>query len=203
MTQTIAPLGPPPVVGLRMSGGSVPLSAVVPRPRGGCVRGRVLLLNASYEPLAVVTVRRAAVLVLGGKAELLHGHEEQLMRSATIVLAVPSVIRLSRFVLVPYHATVPLTRRAVLRRDRHACSYCGQSASTIDHVVPRSRGGSHAWDNVVACCLACNGRKGDRLLSELGWQLRHTPYTPNGTRAMLARFGEPLPTWSPYLRTAA
>ncbi|MDQ3432187.1 MAG: HNH endonuclease [Actinomycetota bacterium] len=203
MPHTMAPLCPPPVAALGTAAGSITLSAVVPRPRGGSVRGRVLLLNASYEPLAVVTVRRAAVLVLGGKAELLHGHEEQLMRSATIVLAVPSVIRLSRFVLVPYHATVPLTRRAVLRRDRHECAYCGQSASTIDHVLPRSRGGRHIWDNVVACCLGCNGRKGDRLLSELGWRLRHTPYTPNGSRAMLARFGEPLPGWSPYLPMAA
>ena len=133
-----------------------------------------LVLNASFEPLAVVSDRRALVLVLSHKAVLLEesGH---VVHSATRCLALPSVIRLARYVRVPHRAHVPLTRRALFARDRGRCVYCGNTATSVDHVVPRSRGGRHAWDNVVAACGRCNRTKADRTLAELGWRLRAAP----------------------------
>lgn len=158
-----------------------------------------LVLNATYEPLGVVPVRRAVTLLLVGKAEPLHVAERGQIRSASLVLAVPTVIRLSRYVVVPYRSAVPLTRHGVLRRDRGVCAYCGERASSLDHVIPRSRGGRHDWDNVVACCIRCNGRKGNQLLADLGWRLRVQPRVPAGPHVLVARFGEVHPHWAPYV----
>lgn len=161
-----------------------------------------LLLNASFEPLCVVPMKRAVVLVLAEKAEIL---EEAcgVIRSASMAVPVPSVIRLTTYVRVPYRARLPLTRRALLARDGHRCAYCGRSADTIDHVVPRSRSGRHEWENVVAACRLCNGRKGDRLVAELGWVLRTTPTVPRGTRWLVVGVGRIDPSWEPYLTQAA
>ena len=104
----------------------------------------------------------------------------RVLHSERAELPVPSVIRLVHFVRVPYRNRVPLSRRAVFARDGHRCQYCSRAAENIDHVVPRSRGGPHAWDNVVASCRACNSRKEDRLLSEAGLRLRHPPREPTG-----------------------
>ena len=125
---------------------------------------RALVLNASYEPLCVVSTRRALMLVLDEKAELLHATDGQ-FRSARATVPEPSVVRLAHFIKVPYRARIALNRRAVFARDGHRCQYCGKPAENIDHVVPRSRGGTHSWDNVVAACRPCNTRKEDRLLS--------------------------------------
>src|SRR5436190_476279 len=107
-----------------------------------------LVLNATYEPLCVVPLRRAVVLVMAEKAVLVEAGDG-LVRSAHTSMPIPSVVRLSRYVRVPYRRDVPLTRRAVLDRDTHICAYCGSRAETIDHVRPRSRGGLHIWTNVV------------------------------------------------------
>ena len=140
-----------------------------------------LVLNATYEPLCVVTLRRAVVLVLAEKAVVVE-ESDAVMHSARAAVPIPSVVRLSRYVRVPYRREVPMTRRAVLDRDGHRCVYCGVRADTIDHVRPRSRGGQHIWTNVVAACARCNHRKGDRLLAELGWQLAAAPVQPSGDR---------------------
>ena len=104
---------------------------------------RVLLLNVTYEPLTTVGLRRAVCLVLGGKAEVVHDDVEgAVLHAASVALATPSVIRLSRYVRVPYRNRVPLTRAALMRRDNYRCAYCGRRAETIDHVIPRSRGGA-------------------------------------------------------------
>jgi len=161
-----------------------------------------LLLNASFEPLCVVPMKRAVVLVLAEKAEILEA-ANGLVRSASTAVPVPSVIRLTTYVRVPYRARLPLTRRALLARDSHRCAYCSRSADTIDHVVPRSRHGRHEWENVVAACRVCNGRKGDRLLAELGWALRATPTVPRGTRWLVVGVGRIDPAWEPYLAQAA
>ncbi len=129
-----------------------------------------LVLNATYEPLCVVSSRRAIVLVLGGKAVAVEATEEQ-VHSARLTLHVPVVVRLTRFVRVPYRPHVPLTRRAVFARDGGRCVYCSGPATSIDHVVPRSRGGEHVWENVVSCCRRCNHAKADRGLVELGWRM--------------------------------
>jgi 5-methylcytosine-specific restriction endonuclease McrA len=157
-----------------------------------------LVLNATYEPLCVVPLRRAVVLVLAEKAVVVEAGQT-MMHSERTSIAIPSVVRLSRYVRVPYRREVPLTRRAVLERDEHRCVYCGARADTIDHVRPRSRGGPHAWTNVVAACGRCNHKKGDRLLTELGWHLNPPPMEPPATVAVVLGWTKRDPAWQPYL----
>jgi 5-methylcytosine-specific restriction endonuclease McrA len=166
---------------------------------------RVLLLNATYEPLALVTDRRAVVLILAGRAEAVAVRPDPpVFRSAQLNIEVPSIVRLCRMVRIPRWArTPPLTRRAVLRRDSGTCAYCSQAADTVDHVVPRSRGGRHEWTNVVASCKRDNLLKGDQLLSELGWSLPFTPLAPDGHLWRLRHLAEIDPLWEPYLAAAS
>jgi 5-methylcytosine-specific restriction endonuclease McrA len=159
---------------------------------------RALVLNATYEPLCVVSTRRALLLVLQAKAELLSG-TGRVYHSARTSLAEPSVVRLAYFVRVPHQAHVALNRRAIFARDGHRCQYCGAQAENIDHIVPRSKGGLHAWDNVVAACRRCNARKRDHLLEDSGMKLRHLPCAPRGRQWALAALGTVAPDWEPYL----
>jgi 5-methylcytosine-specific restriction endonuclease McrA len=160
--------------------------------------GAALVLNATYEPLCVVPLRRAVVLVLAEKAVVIESSDD-VMHSERLSLPIPTVVRLSRYVRVPYRREVPLTRRAVLERDGHGCVYCGTRADTIDHVRPRSRGGQHVWTNVVAACARCNHRKGDRLLAELGWHLSTPPVQPPATVAVVMGWSVRDPSWAQYL----
>jgi 5-methylcytosine-specific restriction endonuclease McrA len=165
---------------------------------------RVLLLNATFEPLAVVTAKRAVVLMLTGKAECVQAALEGVFHSESLTIVAPSVMRLSRYVRVPYRRPVPMTRAGVLRRDGRRCAYCTRRADTIDHVVPRSRGGGHTWENCVAACRACNSRKADRLLDELGWSLRVKPCAPHrAPGGVMVLTVEPHPAWEPWLGVAA
>ncbi len=166
---------------------------------------RVLLLNATYEPLALVSERRAVVLLLDGRAEAVAFRPAaSVFRSAQLRVEVPAIVRLSRMVRIPRWArTPPLTRRAVLRRDGGVCAYCADAADTIDHVVPKSRGGRHEWTNVVASCKRHNLMKGDQLLSELGWTLSFTPWAPDGHLWRLRHLQEVDPLWEPYLAAAS
>jgi 5-methylcytosine-specific restriction endonuclease McrA len=158
--------------------------------------GRALVLNASHQPLAVVSARRAVVLMLKDKAEVLVPNG-QVFRSERIWMEAPSVLRLRHFVRVPYRATAPLTRRAVFARDNWSCQYCGASAENLDHVVPKSRGGTHTWDNVVAACRRCNSRKENRLIEDVGLRLARRPIAPpDGFRLSL---GHLEPEWEPFL----
>jgi 5-methylcytosine-specific restriction endonuclease McrA len=157
-----------------------------------------LVLNATFEPLCVVPLRRAVVLVLAEKAVVVEAGDG-VMRSERTAIQIPTVVRLSHFVRVPYRRDVPLTRRAVLDRDGHVCVYCGIRADTIDHVRPRSRGGLHQWTNVVAACARCNHRKGDRLLAELGWHLAAPPQQPPATVAVVMGWTKRDPSWQRYL----
>ena len=157
-----------------------------------------MLLNASHEPLCVVPMRRAVVLVLKEKAEIVARNGAEL-HSERVTLPVPSVIRLNHYVRVPYRSRVPLSRRAVFARDGHKCQYCNRAAENIDHVMPRSRGGPHAWDNVVASCRSCNARKGDRLPSECGMAPRRQPVAPHATQSLIVSAGPVDPAWHPYL----
>jgi 5-methylcytosine-specific restriction endonuclease McrA len=163
---------------------------------------KVLVLNATYEPLCVVPIRRAVVLVLKRKAEVLHAGERAL-HSERLSFPVPSVIRLAYFVSVPFRARAALNRRAVFVRDGHRCQYCGAVAENIDHVVPRSRGGEHVWENVVAACRPCNSRKEDRLLHEAGLALRRPPVAPKELGWFLVGMATVDPHWEPYLQGAA
>jgi 5-methylcytosine-specific restriction endonuclease McrA len=163
---------------------------------------KALVLNATYEPLCVVSVRRAVVLVLKEKAEVVHATDDEL-HSERRAFAVPSVIRLNYFVRVPFRARAALSRRAVFVRDGHRCQYCGASAENIDHIVPRSRGGEHVWENVVAACRPCNTRKEDRLLHEVGFVLRRKPTAPRELTWVVVAVGTVHPHWEPYLQPGA
>ena len=157
-----------------------------------------LVLNASYEPLGVVPLRRAVVLVLSEKAIVVES-ADFVLHSEHRSLAAPSVVRLARYVRVPYRHRVPLSRRAVMDRDAHRCAYCAAKADTIDHVLPRSRGGRHEWTNVVAACARCNHGKGDRLLSEIGGALRRVPTEPTTAVALVMGWTSRDPSWERYL----
>ena len=156
-----------------------------PRPRAGLRRcyiravSHVLVLNASYEPLNVCSTRRAHVLVWKGKAEVVERLDEPL-RTATNTYTRPHVIRLVTYVRVPRSVKRRISRRALFARDGWRCVYCGDSAGrlTLDHVVPRSRGGDSVWENVVTACAPCNLRKGDRSLEETGFTLTRLPKAP-------------------------
>jgi len=166
---------------------------------------RVLLLNITYEPLTTVGMHRAVCLVLGEKADLVHADIGGLeLHSTTTRLAVPSVIRLRRYVRVPHRSRVPLTRAALMRRDNYLCAYCGIKADTIDHVIPRSRGGLHSWENCVASCTRCNHRKADHLIAELGWTLERDPAAPRGPHwRLIGAINDGDPQWASYLPEAA
>lgn len=138
--------------------------------------GHVLVLNASYEPLNITTWRRAMVMLIKGKAE---GLEHDASRPIRDDILLPTVIRLRQFVRVPYRQ-MPLTRRNVFQRDGHRCQYCGcaDERLSIDHVIPRSRGGADVWENVTTACLPCNVRKGNRTPREAGMPLSRQPHRP-------------------------
>ena len=160
--------------------------------------GRALVLNATYEPIGVVSGRRALILALAEKVEVL-AESGDIWSSAARQMAVPSVVRLRYYVKVPYQRTAPLSRRAVFARDAGCCQYCGRAAESIDHVVPRSKGGPHTWENVVACCRRCNTYKGDRFLRDCSLTLRSTPNAPTQYVWVKVAAGTVPDSWAPYL----
>lgn len=161
--------------------------------------GRSLILNASYEPLCVVPARRALVLVLKSKATILEA-DNGVFRSEKLTLPVPSVVLLNYFVKVPYRArSATLSKRAVFLRDAYECQYCGAGAENVDHIRPRSRGGTHTWDNVVASCRPCNSRKENRSADEVGLKLRRPPSVPQENLFLIISVGKLHPSWTPYL----
>ncbi|MEU1335552.1 HNH endonuclease [Streptomyces sp. NPDC005865] len=158
-----------------------------------------LVLNASFEPLSTVSLNRAVVLVLQDKAVVEHAHPGLRVRAAAIDIPVPRVIRLCRYVRVPFRRQAPWSRRGVLVRDRHRCAYCGRRATTVDHVVPRSQGGADSWLNTVASCALDNHRKANRTPEEAGMPLLRQPFEPTPADAMLLALGRDelasLPEW--------
>jgi 5-methylcytosine-specific restriction endonuclease McrA len=160
------------------------------------------VLNAGYEPLGVVSVRRAAILILSSKAVCV-ADGDGVLHSAREILPVPLVVRLTRHVRVPYRPHVGLSRRAIFARDGGRCAYCAGPAETIDHVVPRSKGGRHTWENVVAACAKCNHTKGDRTVAELGWRLHVAPAPPRGIAWRVLGHRTPDPRWADWLDLAA
>jgi 5-methylcytosine-specific restriction endonuclease McrA len=164
---------------------------------------RTLVLNAGYDPLAVVSFKRALVLVLTEKAVVVASDDDNPVHGIGSDWERPSVILLRRYVRVPSGRSVPVSRRGVLRRDDQRCAYCGVHASTIDHVIPRSRGGADSWENLVACCLRCNNIKGDRTPREMGWTLRFAPRAPHGTAWLVRGVERAQPEWREFLAPAA
>ncbi len=163
----------------------------------------VLVLNASYEPINICAARRAVVLVLKGVAmtEEENGHY---LHAASFVMRLPSVIRLLEYRRIP-HQTRALSRKNILLRDRNTCQYCGNvhpsGELTLDHVVPRSRGGLSAWENLVACCHPCNRQKGNQLAAEAGMRLLREPraFTLHTSRHIMRMIGRSDAKWRKYL----
>ena len=157
------------------------------------------MLNTTYEPLSVVASRRAVVLVISDKADVVEA-QDILWRAERVSIRVPSVVKLRRFVRVPYLRRVPLTRMAVFVRDGNRCQYCGGKAECLDHVIPRSKGGTHSWENVVACCRVCNVRKADHFLERTSMQLARAPQVPRRHDWVFASTGSAVdPSWHSYL----
>jgi len=164
----------------------------------------VLVLNASYEPINICGARRALVLVLKGVART---EEEQgaVLHAARMNVAMPSVIRLLEYRRIP-HQTRALSRKNILLRDRNSCQYCGvvlpASELTLDHVIPRSRGGNSTWENLVACCHACNRRKGNRMLHEIDDMVLMRdprPFSLHTSRQIMRMLGRGDDRWRKYL----
>ena len=192
---------------------------------------RTLILNASFEPLCVVSARRAILLCMDDKIEIVEeGPEDRVFHSQRLDFHVPSVIRLKRYVNVPRTRSIPLNTRTVLARDRHKCAYCGEKATTMDHVDPRANYGPHLWENVVASCQRCNNIKGHKSLDEMAewhrmevemclrceklegacpkhqqeWTLLITPQRPTGAKASIIACGGGVEDeWKEYLGIAA
>lgn len=162
----------------------------------------VLLLNATYEPLSIVSIRRAVVLLLKEKAEVLEA-AENCLRAQDVAIPIPLVIRMVYYVRIPHSTMLPLSRRTVMARDQYTCQYCGamplKADLTIDHIQPRSRGGVTDWDNVVVACRSCNQKKGNRTPKEAQMQIARPPQRPR--YVALAFLGEPThrEVWSKYL----
>lgn len=160
---------------------------------------RALVLNQNFEPLNVCSARRAFVLVHYGKAEVIEASAHQI-RGVDLRFDLPSVIRLQYQVKRPL-PQVRLTRREIFQRDGGLCQYCGRAGElTLDHVMPRHRGGEHAWENLVAACRACNHRKGGRTPSEAKMRIRRQPTRPSATAAsVFVHYLEGYGEWRPFL----
>ena len=163
----------------------------------------VLVLNATYEPINVTAVRRALVLILKGVATA-EEDDGAFIHAARVAIRIPSVIRLLEFRRIPYQ-TRALSRKNLLLRDRYTCQFCGRTLPahelTLDHVIPRSRGGRTDWDNLVACCHKCNNLKGDRLPEEAGLKLLRPPrpFTLHTSRQIMRMMGRSDERWRKYL----
>ena len=164
---------------------------------------KVLVLNTTYEPLNVCSVRRALVLLLKDKAEVLE-RSGTAYRSERTSHELPSVIRLNTYVTLPRRrAGARISRRAVFARDRHRCQYCGSERHlTVDHVVPRSKGGTDTWDNLVTSCAPCNRKKGDRPAHAAGLRLARTPRPPEPGDFVSMHVDHIHESWRPYLSFA-
>lgn len=183
----------------RGSGGVA--SAAPTSSTAGTSSNKVLVLNAGYEPVNVCSARRAAVLVLKERAVLVEAGDG-FLRSEHFVLERPAVIRLNRYIRVPRERSHRhITRKAVLARDDWTCQYCGkqQGGLTVDHVIPRSRGGTSTWENIVAACAPCNRRKGDRLPREIQMHPMRAPSPPPVDIFIRVAAPTAPPAWTTYL----
>ncbi len=159
----------------------------------------VLQLNASFEPIRVISFQKAVTMMVAGRAQVVEADPDRMVRSPSSEWPWPSVIRLTTYVKVPFERNIALNRTNVLNRDNFECAYCtGRRATTIDHIHPRSKGGAHRWENVIAACRPCNNKKDDKLLSEIGWILAFQPKIPSGHNWLLVGIND-RKSWAKYL----
>ncbi len=160
----------------------------------------MLVLNQNYEPLSVCSVQKAIILLWLGKAEMVATRPDVAIHSVREAWPYPSVVRLSLYVHIPYKK-VELSRKNILRRDNYRCVYCNNARPqlTIDHIIPKSRGGSDTWENLVCACVRCNNRKGNRTPDEAGMRLRKKPFRPNHVTFIQHVVGSVDAEWEPFL----
>ena len=161
----------------------------------------VLVLIQSYEPLNICRVRRAIVLIYNGKAEMLE-NGVGFIRSTSDIFPIPSVIKLERMIKRPRQKR-KLTRLGVFHRDNYTCQYCGHESRelTLDHVIPRYRGGEHTWENVVSACIPCNRHKAGRTPEQARMRLTCQPSRPRGNTPFFIsyHYQKRLSEWQKYL----
>jgi 5-methylcytosine-specific restriction endonuclease McrA len=164
------------------------------------LQGKVLVLNGNYEPLVIVSVEKAIVLLYLDKAELVSSLDHKEVRSTSMSMPFPSVIRLATYIRVPFKKVI-LSRKNILRRDGHNCQYCGATSVTltVDHIIPKSRGGEDSWENLVSACLRCNNRKGSQTPDEAQMPLLRRPIRPNHVTFLRQYVGRIDKGWEPYL----
>jgi len=162
---------------------------------------RVLVLNQDYSPLTICTVQRAILLVFLGKADLMTPASDAFIRTVSSSYPMPAVIRLHRYINLPYRGVV-LTRNNIFKRDNHTCQYCGTGKDlTLDHLIPKAKGGKSSWYNLVTACKKCNARKGDYNPEEVGLKIAQKPFKPNYIMFIRDFSGYVCDEWMPFLQT--
>ena len=158
------------------------------------------MLNQNYEAMSICNVQRAVVLLFLGKAELISSKDSKKVYSIRTALPFPTIVRLRVYIKVPYKKIV-LSRKNILRRDNHKCTYCQRAdlQLTIDHIVPKSKGGDDTWENLVTACVKCNNKKGDRSPEEARMPLLKKPSRPSHITFMKHFVGSVDDDWKPYL----
>jgi len=166
----------------------------------GKLSGKVLVLNQNYEAMSICNVQRAIILLYLGKAELIASRDSSMIRSVSFSMRFPTIVRLRIYIRVPYKKIV-LSRKNILRRDLYRCQYCGRSdgALTIDHVIPKSKGGDDSWENLLTACITCNNKKGDRTPEEARMSPLRKPTKPSHITFMKHFVGRIDDDWKPYL----
>lgn len=164
------------------------------------ISGRVLVLNQSYEPLSVCSVQKAVILLYLRKADIVVEHPSRCIHTVSSTYPFPSVIRLAHYRRVSFRQVL-LSRKNILRRDGHRCQYCGGTTAplTVDHVVPRARGGTDTWENLVTACLPCNNRKRDHTPERAGMTLRSIPRRPSRVSLIVHSLRHVDERWKPFL----
>ncbi len=157
-------------------------------------------MNQSYEPITVCNIKKAIILIYLGKAELVLNDKKKIIRTVYSEYPWPSIIRLNRYIKLPYKRVV-LTRKNILRRDSFRCGYCGRSdlPLTIDHIIPKARGGGDSWENLICACTACNNKKGDRTPAEANMNMINKPFKPSHIMFIKHVVGKVDENWKPYL----
>lgn len=164
------------------------------------LKRNVLVLNQDYSPLTVCSVERAFLLVFLNKAEMISPVPNVFLHTVNAAFQVPSVIKISRYISMPYKGVI-LSRQNVFRRDNHECQYCGTTRDlTLDHLIPRSKGGTSYWKNLVTACKHCNAKKGDYRLDEVGMKLRREPFKPSYIMFLKTSNGNVFDEWRPFLQ---
>lgn len=160
---------------------------------------RVLVLNQNYEPMSVCSAKKAIVLLYLGKAEMIE-RNHQLIHSVSASMPLPSIVRLGRLVHIP-RKRILLTRSNVIKRDNHQCQYCGtmEGSFTVDHVIPKDKGGQDTWENLVCACIRCNTKKRNQTPKEAGMSLLRIPRKPGYLLFIQHHIGIPDERWKPYL----